>query len=111
MLDILPTADDPSSPSSAREYIAEDDDFQGLYPGIFEFLARIKVGGKDRLPSRLVIYYEDQQLTVMLTDPQNENLLFHTEEHYETALIGLNARLMDPPVRGWKQDKRYHPKR
>ena len=105
-MDILPTRPDESSPQSSREYICQDDEYQSLFPAIYEYLSRIKVAGKDRAPSRLVIYYEDQQCTIMLCDPATDKILFHTEEAVDLALEGLERRLLNPPVRGWKQDNR-----
>lgn len=110
-MDILPTPSDPSIPSSTREYIADDDDWQGRYPAIYEYLARVKWHGRDREPSRLVVYYEDQQCTLMLTDPHTGKLLFHTSRSIGDALDELEARLVDTPVRGWKVDKRAHMRR
>ena len=110
-MDILPTPSDPSSPSSVREYIAEDDSWQSRFPGIYEYLARIKWHGRDREPSRLVVYYEDEQCTLMLTDPHTGKLLFHTAKALESALEELEERLMEAPVRGWKTDKRAHMRR
>lgn len=108
-MDILPVPDDPSIPSNVREYIAEDEDWQSLYPAIYEYLARVRWHGRDREPSRLIIYYEDKQCTIMLTDPHCGKILFHTSQAVDQALIELDARLRDPPVRGWKRDKKWRP--
>lgn len=107
MLDILPKPTDSSSPESVREYLCEDSDFQGEYPGLYEYLGRTKVSGQDRQPSRLVVYYEDEACTLMLCDPQTAKILFHTSRTVDEALAGLEQRLIEPPVRGWKNDKRY----
>jgi hypothetical protein len=53
-----------------------------------------------------VIYYEEEQAMLLLTDPYTAKILFHASASLEEALESLNRRLCDPPVRGWKKDKR-----
>lgn len=103
---ILPEPDDVSTPGSTREYLCEDGDYQTDHPAIYEYLARVRVDGHDRQPSRLVTYYEDGQAILLLTDPHTGKLLFHASETIAEALDGLNRRLAEPPVKGWKADKR-----
>lgn len=103
---ILPEPDDTSTPGFAREYLCEDEDYQGEVPAIYEYLSRVRVDGKDRRPSRLLVYYEDGQAILMLKDPHTGKLLFHAGETIADALQGLNERLNSPPVKGWKVDKR-----
>lgn len=103
---ILPNKYDPSSDKPNGEYLCDDSLYQAEFPAIYEYLARVAVEGHSRLPSRLVAYYEDGQAVLLLTDPHSAKILFHAAETFSDALEGLNSRLANPPVKGWKKDKR-----
>lgn len=105
-MSILPQKYDPSSDSPNGEFLADDSMFQSEFPAIYEYLARIAVAGQSRSPSRLVTYYEEGQAILLLTDPHSAKILFHAAESVPEAMVGLNERLSNPPVKGWKKDKR-----
>ena len=105
-MSIVPDRFDPSSDGPKREYLHEDADFQAEYGAIYEYLARCAVAGQVRATSRLVIYYEDNQCTLLLTDPFSAQILFHACDSVSEGLTALNERLANPPVKGWKKDKK-----
>lgn len=106
-MSILPDLPEPSSDGQNQEYLHEDTDFQEQYPAIYEYLCRVIYRGQPRQSSRLVIYYEDGQATLMLTDPHTARLLFHVSEGVSEGLESLERRLQDAPVKGWKKDKKH----
>lgn len=105
-MSILPEKFDPSSDRPNGEYLCEDSLYQAEFSALYEYLARVAVAGQSRSPSRLVAYYEEGQAVLLLTDPHSAKILFHAAGSFAEALEGLNSRLANPPVKGWKKDKR-----
>lgn len=105
-MSMLPEPDFQSSDKPGREYLCDDSQFATDHPAIYEYLARVLVRGHNRAPSRLVVYYEADQACLLLTDPYTGKILFHTSDTVEEALESLDKRLAEPPVKGWKNDKR-----
>jgi hypothetical protein len=92
-------------PPPDAEFLAEDDAFSTQFPGIFEFLARIKVNGVQRKPGRLIIYFDAGKAHLCLSDKHTGSCAFHAAESVEEALEGVEKRLQGGGM-DWRRDKR-----
>lgn len=104
-MSILDNVGAPATPQPDQEYLIEDGDFQQQYPGIFEFLARVKYNGRDRKPGRLILYYEPEKAFLCLSDKESGSVAFHAADGLNEALEGLEVRLQAGGV-DWRADKR-----
>lgn len=104
-MSILDNVGAPGGPGPESEYINEDEAFQEEFPGIFEFLARVRYHGNDRLPGRLIVYYEPGKASLCLSDKQSGSVAFHAGEGVQEALEGLERRLQGGTV-DWRKDKK-----
>jgi hypothetical protein len=102
---VLDTVGAAAEPAPDMEYICEDELFSTEYPGLHEFLARIKIGGVVRKPGRLVLYYEPGKAHVCLSDKHTASVAFHSSESIGEALSGAEKRLQDGKL-DWRKDKR-----
>lgn len=104
-MSILDNVGAPATPSPDEEFLHEDEDFQNQYPGLFECLSRIRHSGRDRLPGRLIIYYEPGKAALCLSDKHTGSVAFHAAEGVSEALEGLEKRLQGGTV-DWRKDKK-----
>ena len=88
-----------------REFQCEDDLFSTEYPGLYEFLARVKINGKHRKSAKLLIYYEPERVQVLLIDKHTKSCAWHASKGVNEALESLERRLQQGSVE-WKYDKR-----
>lgn len=93
------------NPPQDEEYMLTDDVFSTDYPGLFEFLARIKIGGVVRKPGRLVLYYEPGKAHLCLSDKHTGSVAFHAAEGLIEALEATERRLQEGKL-DWRKDKR-----
>lgn len=91
-------------PAPDAEYIIEDELFSAEYPGLFEFLARVKIGGVVRKPGRIIIYYEPGKAHLCLSDKHTQSVAFHADDGLLEALSGAEKRLQESKLQ-WRKDK------
>lgn len=94
--------------------VGQDDDMLldagvwGLeYPGLHEFLSRIRHKGENRLPGRLIIYCEPSKGCVCLSDKHTRQVAFFVADTIEKALEGSDQQLIAGSC-DWRKDKRVH---
>lgn len=95
-----------ASPSDDQQYITEDVGFSDQYPGIYEFLARIKHQGKDRKPGRLILYYDQGKASLCLSDADTKQVAFHIDSGILEALEAAEGRLQSGKL-DWRRSKRW----
>lgn len=88
-----------------REYLVEDELFSADYPGLYEFLARVRISGKNRKPGKLLVYYEPERCQVLLIDKHTKSCAWHASKSVNEALESLERRLQAGTV-DWRYDKR-----
>ena len=93
------------NPAGDDDYLLSDEVFQTDYPGLFEFLARIKIEGENRLPGRIIIYCEPGKAHICLSDKHTKSVAFHAGDGVVEALEGAERRLQDGKL-DWRKDKR-----
>lgn len=104
-MSILDNVGAPAKPPEDREYLIEDELFSAEYPGLFEFLARIKVNGVERKPGKLILYYEPDRAQLCLSDAHTKSVAWHAAGSVAHALEGCERRLQEGKV-DWRHDKR-----
>lgn len=104
-MSILDNVGAEASPDENAEFLVDDENFQSQHPGLFEFLARVKVNGKDRKPGRLILYYEPGKAHCCLSDKHTGSVAFHAAEGLYEALEGVERRLQEGKV-DWRKDRR-----
>lgn len=104
-MSVLDNVGAAAEPAQDAEYLVEDDLFSTEYPGLFEFLARVKIGGVVRKPGRIVLYYEPGKAHLCLSDKHTGSVAFHGSESLLEALAGCERRLQDGKM-DWRKDKR-----
>lgn len=105
MMSILSNVGGGVNPSEDEEYLLSDEVFSGDYPGLFEFLARVRIGGQDRKPGRLIIWCEPGKAHICLSDKHTGSVAFHAAVGVTEALEGAERRLQDGKL-DWRKDKR-----
>jgi hypothetical protein len=75
------------------EFLAEDELFSTEFPAIFELLSRVMVKGVERLPSKLLLYYQEGCCALCLTDPHTGSVGWHISKTYAEAMESLESRL------------------
>lgn len=93
------------NPPDDGEFLVEDESFSNQYPGIFEFLSRIKVNGQDRKPGRLIVYYEAGKCHLCLADKHTKSCAFHAGDGVNEALEACEGRLQAGKL-DWRRSKR-----
>lgn len=88
-----------------REYLLEDSHFSDEFPGIYEFLARVRINGKNRKPGKLILYYEPEKAQLCLSDQHTKSVAWHAAKGLQEALEGVEKRLQAGSV-DWRYDKR-----
>ncbi len=104
-MSILDNVGAEASPDENAEYLVEDENFSTQLPGLFEFLARVKINGQNRKPGRLILYYEPGKAHCCLSDKHTGSVAFHAGEGLYEALEALERRLQEGKV-DWRKDKR-----
>ena len=104
-MSILSNVGAEASPDQNAEYLVEVEVFQTEYPGLFEFLARVKIEGKDRKPGRIILYYEPGKAHLCLSDKHTGSVAFHASEGITEALVACEGRLQEGKL-DWRKDKR-----
>lgn len=88
-----------------REYQCEDDLFSTEYPGLYDFLAKVRNNGKYRKAGKMLIYYEPERVQILLIDKNTKSCAWHASKSISEALESLERRLQAGSVE-WKYDKR-----
>ncbi len=76
-----------------REFEVEDELFQTEYPGIYEWLARVKLNGKSRFGASLTIKMRDGGVSLCLSAETEGKVCWHQGGSVSEALEGLERRL------------------
>jgi hypothetical protein len=103
-MSILDSVGAKGKPPLIGDYLAEDEQFQTEYPGLFDFLSQVVLNGKERLPGKLLIYYEAGCAALCVTDAQTESVAWHIQKTIAEALEGLEQRLQHREV-DWRKSK------
>lgn len=93
------------NPPDDGEFLVEDEGFSNQYPGLFEFLSRIRVNGADRKAGRMIVYYEAGKAHLCLADKQTKTCSFHAGESVDDALEGCERRFQEGKL-DWRKSKR-----
>lgn len=103
ILDLMPQA---TGPSDDQEYSCPDEGFSDRFPGIYEFLARIRHKGESRKPGRVILYYEPGRAAVCFSDAESKQVAFHLDVGLEEALEAAERRLQSGKL-DWRKSKRW----
>jgi hypothetical protein len=103
-MSILDKVGAKAKPPLYGEFLAEDELFSTEFPAIFELLSRVSVKGKERLPSKLLIYYEAGCHALCVTDPHTDSVCWHIAKTHAEAMEGLEKRLQGGEVE-WRKSK------
>lgn len=76
------------------------------FPAIHDFLTCTSVEGRKREASSLIMFVEDGQPKVCLSDRDQGRVCFHTGEGFQDALESLEANLQAGVV-DWRKKKGY----
>lgn len=93
-------------PDDQREFSAPDGVLQEQYPGIYEFLARIKFEGHDRKPGKMIVYYDAGKAAVCLSDAHTGQVAFHLDVGVNEAMEGVERRLQAGSM-DWRKSRKY----
>lgn len=104
-MSVLENVGAAAEPAADAEYIVEDDLFSTEYPGLYEFLARVKISGVVRKPGRIVLYFEPGKAHLCLSDKHTGSVAFHSSDSVAEALSGAERRLQEGKL-DWRKDKR-----
>lgn len=88
------------------EFTCSDEVFGAQYPGIYEFLARIRHAGNSRKPGRLIIYYDQGKASLCLSDADTKQVAFHIDSGIYEALEAAESRLQSGSM-DWRHSKRW----
>ena len=95
----------PSRSEENGEFLCDDGIFSTEFPGLWEFLSRVRLAGQDRKPGRLILYCEPEKVCLCLSDKHTDSVAFHVAEGVQEALEGAEKRLQEGRL-DWRQDKR-----
>lgn len=93
-------------PPVDEEFIAPDEGWSVEFPGLYEFLARIRYKGQDRKPGKMIVYYEPGRAAVCLSDPQTKQVGFHLGDSIQECFEGLEKRLQAGKV-DWRKSRKW----
>lgn len=93
-----------------QEYECEDNQLQRDYPGIYEWLTRILLDGKPRVPAQLTIKYREGGCSLCLSAGQEDVIGWHQGSDLENALEGLEKRLQAKTM-DWRRKEDNYRKR
>jgi len=100
-LDVL--ANMSSTPDNQVSLI-EGDPWQGIYPGLFEFLVLTSHRGKPRQPGKLAIACEAHKASIRLTDVENGKICFYVSKNIALAFEGAEKAYQDGSL-DWRDDQ------
>ena len=95
-----------AQPPEDQEFLAPDEGFSAEFPGLYEFLARIKYHGQVRKPGKMIVYYEENRAAICLSDAQTRQVGFHLGESIQDCLEGLESRLQASKV-DWRRSRKW----
>jgi hypothetical protein len=101
---ILDNVGAKAKPPLIGDYLAEDELFSTEFPAIYELLSRALVKGKERLPSKLLVYYEAGCCALCVTDPHTGSVGWHIAKTHAEAMEGLEQRLQHSEM-DWRVSK------
>lgn len=93
-------------PHDQEEFLAQDEGFSVEFPGLYEFLARVRYKGEVRKPGKLIVYYESGRAAVCLSDAQTRQVGFHVGTSFQECLEGLEKRLQANSV-DWRRSRKW----
>lgn len=93
------------NPTTDDEYAFDDEIFSSQYPALYEFLSRIRVEGKSRQPSALLVTVEPRRVQLCLMDRHTAQVTFHAARGLSEGLEGLDGRLSENEC-DWRVDKK-----
>ena len=93
-------------PLDQKEYLAPDEGFQLEFPGLYEFLARVRYKGENRKAGKMIVYYEPGRAAVCLSDPQTKQVGFHLGDSIQACLEGVEGRLQADKV-DWRRSRKW----
>lgn len=104
-MSILDKVTDAGKHDAEADLNLDDSEFGEEFPGLFEFLARRRYKGQDRLTGRLVIYTEPEKACICLCDKHTSQVCFYTSDSVNGALEGLEKQLQAGRC-DWRRDRR-----
>ena len=105
-MSILTAIGDSSKPHEGEEFLAPDAGFSMEFPGLYEFLARFRLEGRDRKCGKLIVYYETGRVNLCLSDAHTGQVAFHVGETFQEALEGVEKRLQAGKM-DWRKSRKY----
>lgn len=105
-MSILQDIHSSSKPREDEEFLAPDEGLQMEFPGLYEFLARVRWEGHDRKPGKMIVYFEPGRLCVCLSDAHTGQVGFHTDETFQGAMEAVEKRLQAGKV-DWRKSKKW----
>jgi hypothetical protein len=105
-MSILDGLESSAQPPEDQEFLAPDEGFSSEFPGLYEFLARIKYHGQTRKPGKMIVYYEENRAAICLSDVQTRQVGFHIGESIQECMEGLEGRLQACKV-DWRRSRKW----
>lgn len=93
-----------------QEYECEDELFQGEYPGLYEWLARILLKGNARDGASLTVKYKDGGVSLCLSASTEGLVGWHQGKTFHEAMEDLNKRLLESKM-DWRERKEFQYRR
>ncbi len=91
-----------------EEFLLEDREFGGSYPGIWDVIARQVWKGQAIKAGRLIVYCERGKVFLCLCDKESSQVCFCAGDSVDEALLALERQLQDGTA-DWRKDKRATP--
>lgn len=85
-----------------EEYESPDEEFQGEYPALYEWLSRVVLSGDKREVASLTIKFRDAGVSLCLSAPEEGVVGWHQADSVSEALRGLEKRL-DGQKMDWRK--------
>lgn len=104
-MSIMDGITEPVKVSQDDDVLVEDGVFGDQYPGLLEFLSRIRWKGENRQPGRLIVYCEAGKGCVCLSDKHTRQVAFYVADTIAEALEGVERQLQAGKC-DWRKDKR-----
>lgn len=95
-----------AKPHDGEEFLHPDEGFSTEFPGLYEFLARVRLAGVDRKPGKLIVYFEQGRVNLCLSDVHTGQVAFHVGDDVQGALEGVEQRLQAGKM-DWRKSKRW----
>jgi len=90
--------------AEGQEYETDDADFSAEFPSIYEWLARIILGGKPRVGASLTLKYRAGGVSLCLSSDAEKLVGWHQGKTVQEALEGLEKRLAASQM-DWREKK------